>query len=781
MSDDSPGGALPPRPREPGARFAEDESEIDESPSPAPSPSNPRRPSESTVMNRDVVLSVDDRVAAVKNHGRPGKVYKDKTSHVPRTWKAKDKLKNWGGDDEVEDSSVPMKVVPSLKDDPALDGYSEEIPSLNPRLSSPWAIVRKGFVRESMIGAFSGLGTAIRTNYGKVLAKATAEDVLEEEEKKHFRGYISPDSRFKANWDIWQILFLSYIAVVTPYRSAFGDPAYGFAFWIEFILDLYFIADLYINFMTGFWLDLEGNAVVLIDDRKAIAKRYLRGWFCLDAIACLPIDFVTRIVDGTIGCSFDPAGCGSEETNLKGNMLKMLKLLRIFRLLKLLKLVRITRLLVRYQDFLIYHHHFISLLKVYLLTLLICHWLGCIYGLSYSFDSVHKGTRWLQSMYWAVQSITSVGYGDMTSDNTSSLLIAILTMLVGVVVCSWIITAVITALSPDSSARRFQDRMHYVITYLKNNKLPQTVSKRVIHYYRWQNKNQFDEKAILHDLPAQLRKEIFDNMYNGWLDDIILFNGATSQFMNEVCLRISPVSFPQYQVVYSEGELGSEMYFITRGNAAVSLKDMPHFLSQEEIMDALDSCVEIGRGSFFGEAAALGYGTRLETIITTSSCTLLRLSEYDILELEDMNPGFRAELMLIAFERMRRNRLAREKVEDCMRELAINPADIVAGVEKCDAGGVHLLGRTTRVTYVQKWRQVVKDHEKAKRAMRARVKLGATTAASPGRTRNGGWEGSGARSGHDPDAVDVRGLTDRISALEHKIDRLIAYEHSKSI
>jgi hypothetical protein len=116
-----------------------------------------------------------------------------------------------------------------------------------------------------------------------------------------------------------------------------------------------------------------------------------------------------------------------------------------------------------------------------------------------------------------------------------------------------------------------------------------------------------------------------------------------------------------------------------------------------------------------------------------------------------------------------------------MRELAINPADIVAGVEKCDAGGVHLLGRTTRVTYVQKWRQVVKDHEKAKRAMRARVKLGATTAASPGRTRNEGWEGSGARSGHDPDAVDVRGLADRISALEHKIDRLIAYEHSKSI
>ena len=93
MSDDSPGGALPPRPREPGVRFAEDESEIDESPSPAPSPSNPRRPSESTVMNRDVVVSVDERVAAVKNHGRPGKVYKDKTSHVPRTWKAKDKLR----------------------------------------------------------------------------------------------------------------------------------------------------------------------------------------------------------------------------------------------------------------------------------------------------------------------------------------------------------------------------------------------------------------------------------------------------------------------------------------------------------------------------------------------------------------------------------------------------------------------------------------------------------------------------------------------------------------
>jgi hypothetical protein len=43
-----------------------------------------------------------------------------------------------------------------------------------------------------------------------------------------------------------------------------------------------------------------------------------------------------------------------------------------------------------------------------------------------------RATQWLLSVYWAVQSITSVGYGDLPATNAYSQVVAIVTMLIGV-------------------------------------------------------------------------------------------------------------------------------------------------------------------------------------------------------------------------------------------------------------------------------------------------------------------------------------------------------------
>ena len=48
----------------------------------------------------------------------------------------------------------------------------------------------------------------------------------------------------------------------------------------------------------------------------------------------------------------------------------------------------------------------------------------------------------------------------------------------GVVLCSWIMTNVLAALNPDSSARRFRERLQYVLTYLKSNSLPAATAVR---------------------------------------------------------------------------------------------------------------------------------------------------------------------------------------------------------------------------------------------------------------------------------------------------------------
>ena len=415
-------------------------------------------------------------------------------------------------------------------------------------------------------------------NYGVIVAEHTdfASKEHEDSERHEVRRvlYIDPDGNFRSGWDIFQVVVLFYLAWVTPYRVAFDAAAYGLEFWFEFLVDVYFIIDVFLNFITGFWRETELTSV-LVSEPWPIAWNYMTSWFMIDVTACIPIDLVTRGVQNELLCSFNPKGCqsGRSTGNVSGGALKLFKLLRIFRLLKLLRLFRVSRLVQRYQNSLIYYHSFISVARVNLFVILISHWLGCLYGLTYEgfTQDQPRATKWLLSVYWAVQSITSVGYGDLPASNAYSQVVAILTMLVGVVMCSWIMTNVLAAMNPDSSARRFRERLQYVLSYLKNNQLPSGVAKRVITFYRWQNMNQFDEKSVLADLPVQLRKDIFDNLYTDALKGVPIFKGCSNQFMTEVCLRMSPISYPQFHPVYCQGELGVDMYFITKGAVAVIL------------------------------------------------------------------------------------------------------------------------------------------------------------------------------------------------------------------
>ena len=67
-----------------------------------------------------------------------------------------------------------------------------------------------------------------------------------------------------------------------------------------------------------------------------IARLYLKTWFPIDAVSCLPVNYLIYIP----GLSGAGAASGA----------KTLRLLRLLRLLKLLRLARLNRLIARYQE-----------------------------------------------------------------------------------------------------------------------------------------------------------------------------------------------------------------------------------------------------------------------------------------------------------------------------------------------------------------------------------------------------------------------------------------------
>lgn len=99
-----------------------------------------------------------------------------------------------------------------------------------------------------------------------------------------------PDSDFSAAWDLSSVVFLVHVSFTVPLRVCFNVDInlWTLAFWVELLVDLFFICDVILNFRTSFY-DANGFR----ENRpKRIMRHYLRGWFLIDFVSCLPYGYV---------------------------------------------------------------------------------------------------------------------------------------------------------------------------------------------------------------------------------------------------------------------------------------------------------------------------------------------------------------------------------------------------------------------------------------------------------------------------------------------------------
>lgn len=133
---------------------------------------------------------------------------------------------------------------------------------------------------------------------------------------------------------------LCYVAAVVPLRLGFSisvDFAFSLEFVIDVIIDVSLIADVIINFCTGYYAALPDTyeatvklpTTMLISDPRKIRNHYFRSWFAIDLASCLPVSYVTWLVGDKNG------------GNLSG--LRPLKIVRLLRLTKMLRLAALKR------------------------------------------------------------------------------------------------------------------------------------------------------------------------------------------------------------------------------------------------------------------------------------------------------------------------------------------------------------------------------------------------------------------------------------------------------
>ena len=265
---------------------------------------------------------------------------------------------------------------------------------------------------------------------------------------------LDPNAPFRRIWDGVQVVFLIYVSVFVPFRVCFDVPPepWHWDFCFDILVDFFFLVDVALSFFTGYARAPDGHTEWR---RTLVIRHYLRGWFIIDLLSVLPVNYVVIAFDDS-----------------KGNV-GAFRLLRFTKLLKLLRLMRVKRIVERYETLLGVLHstggNWFQMFKLTLAIFWVGHMMCCFWFLAgddevgvdaagneviisagwvsgqglrapgsakaqaYHADgsAITHFDQYLTSLYWGMTTMTTVGYGDISASTTAEKVYSIVSMLVG--------------------------------------------------------------------------------------------------------------------------------------------------------------------------------------------------------------------------------------------------------------------------------------------------------------------------------------------------------------
>uniref|UniRef100_A0A3Q2Q721 Voltage-gated delayed rectifier potassium channel KCNH4 n=1 Tax=Fundulus heteroclitus TaxID=8078 RepID=A0A3Q2Q721_FUNHE len=390
---------------------------------------------------------------------------------------------------------------------------------------------------------------------------------------------------FKAGWD-WLILLATfYVAVTVPYNVCFtvgGARDEGYSSTSrnppsvsDILVEILFILDIMLNFRTTF-VSTSGQVVY---DARSICVHYVTTWLFVDLVAALPFDLLYAFNVSVV-------------SSLVVHLLKTVRLLRLLRLLQKLE---------RYSQY-----SAVVLTLLMSMFALLAHWMACVWyyigrkeieslsswDIGWLFELAKRlGTPYIPSplstqggpstrssyvtaLYFALSSLTSVGFGNVSANTDSEKIFSICTMLIGALMHA-VVFGNVTAIIQRMYSRRslYHTRTKDLKDFIRVHRLPKALEQRMLECFQttWSVNNGIDVGELLKDFPDELRADIAMHL-NKELLQLPLFESASRGCLRSLSLIIKTSFCAPGEFLIRQGDALQAIYFVCSGSMEV-LKD----------------------------------------------------------------------------------------------------------------------------------------------------------------------------------------------------------------
>lgn len=432
---------------------------------------------------------------------------------------------------------------------------------------------------------------------------------------------LHPKGTRKNYWDLLVGALILYSVLLIPVQIGFEMQVSRSHQIFDNVVDGLFFVDILYCCRTAVYSE-EEDAYVAIPSQ--VFALYFRSWFAIDFLSSIPFD---QIVSAILDTRFK---------ELKS--IRLLKVVRITRLLKLARLLKLTKYKQLIEDHAGVSPIVFDLFRMISEVIFIGHLVACTWW-AVTFNIGHEGwmanvnginlrhqpvaDQYVASVYFTFTTLTTTGYGDVTSTNTEERILNIIIMIVGATVFGYIVASVSSLMGNLNQAQAQKtEKLSELSGFLTEKNCPARLTGSIMRFVRHSQSRTsiHDEEGILYRLPLHLALAISYNDNREIMKKIPIFRYIKNKSVAMHIFRaMTPVYFDSDQFIIKEGEIPSAMYFIVGGTAKIYTQSKNgrklseiFRVEQEEMQELQENARVLSEGLF---------GTRVSS---------KSLSEYDV-------------------------------------------------------------------------------------------------------------------------------------------------------
>ncbi|KAF9671269.1 hypothetical protein SADUNF_Sadunf12G0029800 [Salix dunnii] len=440
------------------------------------------------------------------------------------------------------------------------------------------------------------------------------------------------DASYIIHPDCWRYtLWLHFILLWAVYSSFFTPLEFGFfrglpenLFLLDIAGQIAFLIDIAVHFFVAY---RDPHSYRLVCSHKLIAIRYLKSRFLIDFLGCLPWDAIFKV-------------SGRKEAVRYMLWIRLSRAKRVSEFFERLeKDIRIKYLFTRIVKLLVvelYCTHTAACIFYYLATTMPPSqegytWIGSLQMGDYSYTSFREIDLWkryITSLYFAIVTMATVGYGEIHAVNVREMIFVMIYVSFDMILGAYLLGNMTALIVKGSKTEKFRDRMTDLIEYMNRNKLGKGTSNEIKRHLRLQYDRSYTEASVLQEIPASIRTKISQKIYEPYIKEVSLFRGCSLGFIKQIAIRVHEEFFLPGEVIIEQGHETDQLYVVCHGE----LEEFGRGENdrEEEFLKRLQTY------SSFGEVSFLCNTPQPYSIRVRELCRVLRLDKQSFIEILDI-------------------------------------------------------------------------------------------------------------------------------------------------